>query len=453
MIDLRNKRIAVLGFGIDTSDLIAWFLEQGISFTVCDENESVVIPDNLKSKSELRLGKDAFAKLTDFDVIVRNPAIYRYRKEIIEAENKGVEITSKIKIFFDLCPAKIIGVTGTKGKGTTSTLVYQILRDAGKEVFIGGNIGLGIFDFLPTLTKNSWVVLEMSSFQLIDLHKSPHIGVHLMTTTDHLDWHVSSEEYVRAKGNIFKWQKLEDFAVVNADYPNSRKNGELGAGKKYFFSRKERQQPGAYLKDQAIYLDDEKLIDISEIRLRGEHNQENIMAAALAARLAGVNLPTIVQTIKNFRGLEHRLEEVATVGGVTYFNDSFSTVPETAIAAVKAFKEPIILIAGGSDKGSDFTELGKVIAESKNVKAVILIGLMTEKIREAIHKHTNKPEFQIVTGLKTMKEIVKTAKALAKAGDVVLLSPAAASFDMFKSYKHRGQEFKEQVLKLADYER
>ncbi len=407
MIDFKDKKVVVLGAGTDTKDVIPYLEKEGALVTILDEKK----------------GQD-FYNLSSYDVIIRSPGVYRYRQEIEEAEKAGVIISSKIKLFFDICPAKIIGVTGTKGKGTTATLIYEILKAAGKKVFLGGNIGSGVFHLLPELDKDSWVVLELSSFQLIDLEKSPHIGVVLMVTLDHQNWHISEEEYVAAKKNIVSHQKSSNFAVVNKDYPNSVAIGKAAKGKVFWVSGSDVTLPS---------------------RLRGDHNKENISAAIAVAKIIGVPFE---ETVTNFKGLEHRLEEVKTVNGVTFYNDSFSTVPETAIAAIKAFHEPEIVILGGSEKGSDFTKLGRVIAQTKNLKAVILIGLMTERIEKAIKKADPDNKVKIIEGCKNMDEIVKTAYNNAVSGDIVLLSPACASFDMFETYKDRGQKYKDAVNKL-----
>lgn len=391
-------KIAILGWGVDTQDVEPYLRAQG---------------------HEIDILSEPFGDLKKYDMVVRSPGVYRYRKELKDLTN----VTSKTKIFFDVCPAKIIGVTGTKGKGTTSTLIYEILKKAGKKVFLGGNMGKGIFGNLEKMDSESWVVLELSSFQLIDLHKSPHIAVVLMTTSEHLDWHSSPEEYVRAKFSICNFQFSNDFAIYNKDYPNSVKIGMQGQGKKIAISGKDWTGP---------------------LRLRGDHNRENMAAAAAVAKILDIRNEIIEEIAREFKGLEHRLEEVATINGVTYFEDSFSTTPETTIAAIKSFTEPLILIAGGSEKGSDFTELGKVVGESKNVKAVILIGLMADRIDKAI---TNR-DLKIIRNLSNMESIVKTASEIAQSGDVVLLSPAAASFDMFKNYKERGEQFKKEVLSL-----
>ncbi len=389
----QGKKVGILGWGTDTQDVEPWLREQGAEIAVLDEKDK------------------PFGDLSKFDILVRSPGVQLSRLE-------GLNVTSKTKIFFDEFKGKIIGVTGTKGKGTTSTLIYEILKAAGKDVFLGGNIGAGLFGSL----NKEWAVLELSSFQLIDLHKSPHISVVLMTTSEHLNWHKDEQEYVQAKASISKYQESGDFVVANKDYPNSVKIGEQGSGQKVWISKND-------WKD--------------ELRLRGEHNRENMAAAAAVAKILKIDDALVKKVASEFKGLEHRLEEVATVKGVTYFEDSFSTTPETTIAAIKSFSEPIILIAGGSDKGSDFTELGKTISETSNIKAVILIGEMSEKIKKSIAKNIN-----LFEGAKNMSEIVKIAAEIASSGDVVLLSPACASFDMFKNYKDRGNQFKAEVGKL-----
>ncbi|MDO8488024.1 MAG: UDP-N-acetylmuramoyl-L-alanine--D-glutamate ligase [bacterium] len=403
------KHVAILGWGVDTQDIVPWLKRQGDRVSVLDEKEK------------------PFGDLTKYDILVRSPGVYRYRPEILEAEKAGVVVTSKTKIFFDICPGKIIGVTGTKGKGTTSSLIFEILKSAGKDVYLAGNIGHGMFGFVDKLGLDSWVVLELSSLQLIDLTKSPHIGVLLMTTVDHLDWHKDQNEYVQAKSNLLRFQGPGDFAVVNKDYVQCRKMAQGWLGKKIWISGKDWK---------------------GVLRIRGNHHRENMAAAAAVAKIIGIKRPSVTQVAREFRGLEHRLEEVANIDGVTYFDDSISTVPETTIAAIKSFTEPVILIAGGSEKGSDFTVLGQEIAEAKSVKAVILVGLMASRIKQAIEAAGGR--VKLLEGAKDMAEIVAQAREVAKRGDVVVLSPAAASFDMFTSYKDRGDQFKQQVKALQE---
>lgn len=390
------KKVAILGLGVDTEDVIPWLKKQGAEITILDEKKG-----------------DKFENLDKYDLLVRSPGVYRYRDELKKTKT---EITSKTKLFFDNCPAKIIGVTGTKGKGTTATLIYEILKAAERKVFLGGNIGTGVFNLLPDLTPDAFVVLELSSFQLVDLQKSPYIAVVLMVTSEHLDWHPTTREYIDAKKNIVFYQNPNDYAVVNKDYTNSIEIGEAAKGNVVWVSGRNINLP---------------------TRLRGDHNKENIAAAVAVAKIIGIPYENVV---KNFQGLEHRLEEVATINGVTFYNDSFSTVPETAIAAIKSFTGPEIVILGGSSKKSDFSQLAKTISEAKNIKAVILIGEEGKKIRETLANGV-----QVLDGGRSMDEIVKTAYNLASSGDVVLLSPACASFDMFENYKDRGNQFKKYV--------
>ncbi len=406
-MDWKDKKVAILGWGLDTQDVEPWLRGKGAEITILDEKDD----------------PSAFANLDEFEVLVRAPGVYRYRPEIVEAEKKGILVTSKMKIFFDETPTRnIIGVTGTKGKGTTATLTHHMLKAAGKDVYLGGNMGKGVFSFFDLLKPESWVVLELSSFQLIDLDKSPHIAVVLMVTSDHLDWHKDVDEYVDAKSQITKYQGPDDFLIFNDQYPNSVKIGMMGQGKKIAISRNDWK---------------------AAMRIRGEHNRENMVAAATVAKIVGVDDETIRKIALEFKGLEHRLEEVGQVNGVTYYDDSISTTPETAIAAIQAFSEPMVLILGGSDKGADFTNLGKVIGEAKNIKAVILMGLMAEKIKAAIV--TAKAKIKILEGAKSMAEVIGQAKSVATSGDVIVLSPACASFDMFKNYKDRGEQFKAEV--------
>lgn len=458
--NLLSKKTAVLGLGVEGVSTANYFLEHNIPFIAIDEKsekelrnvgqEWEMLLDKLKSASiECFLGQPIAPDLIQTcDVIVRSPGI-SLKADFLQ-EYAGV-VMSHTKLFFDNCPAKIIGVTGTKGKGTTSSLIYEMLQKAGFDAYLGGNIGLPPLSFLDTLSTQSVVVLEMSSFQLQDMQKSPHISVMLMVTQEHLDsfgnqnHHESVEEYVTAKRNIFAWQTADDMAVLNIDYPATRESDSTTPAKLAWVSRYQEVENGCFVRDNKVILransQETEIIDAADIRLPGGHNLENVCAASMAAFYAGVGVTDMAFVLKTFKGLEHRLELVREVNGVRYYDDSFSTVPETALAAIAAFKEGEILILGGSSKGSDFTALGKLLSGPTNVKAVIGIGGEWVKIKQ----HIQNPQFEIVEGLTTMKEIVAACNARAKSGDVVLLSPACASFGMFQNYKDRGNQFKEQV--------
>jgi len=450
MENLKNKKIAVLGLGINNVGLAEFLLKQKVDFTICDKNTEARKKYPKFAKNKLvswRLGENYLNNLVDFDIVFRTPGIPYFIPEIQKAIKKGVEVSSQTKLFFDLCPCKIIGVTGTKGKGTTTTLIYNILKASGKKAYLAGNIGKDPFEFLAKLKKNDWVCLELSSFQLQDLHKSPNIGVVLNITQEHLDYHKSIEEYREAKASIVKWQTDKDFAAVNFDYPVSKKFSALSGGQVYFFSRFGKVKKGAYIENKNVVLVDKGkksvVCDTAKLKLRGQHNWENITAAITASYLAGAKLPATKKEVLNFKGLEHRLELTGIKKGVSYYNDSFATTPESTIAAIKAFNEPVVLICGGSEKGSDYTELGKVIKNS-TIRTVILIGQTAQKIKKSI----GKTDIELIEGCKNMDDIFAAIKKVAQKGDIVLLSPACASFGMFKNYKDRGNRFKDNVKKI-----
>lgn len=482
---LRSKKVAVLGLSVEGTSVARFLTDHRITFTVLEKKERPQIDTELLNQIEgagnqLSLGENHLEGLADFEVVFRSQGIPLWQPEIVAAKKKGVIFTSMTKVFFDVCPGRIIGVTGTKGKGTTATLIYEMLKDSGFDVFLGGNIGLSPLDFFEKLTKKSWVVLELSSFQLEDLEKSPQVAVVLMVTADHLDsqapdspnYHRHLSSYLTAKKNIIRFQTETDTAIINYDFGSSRSFAQVTKARVLFFSVKENLAEGAYLSgDQLMVCRSgtcQKIAQKSEVFLRGEHNLQNVLAATLAAFSVGAPLTSIQKVVKTFKGLTHRLEFVALINGVKYYNDSFSTTPETAMAAIRSFSEPEIIILGGSEKGSDYLELGQVIANAPNIKAVILIGATTLKIKEAILKAsvpigsdpklgvtpktgvTPKLGPQLVESLTSLGQVVEAAARLAVAGDVVVLSPACASFDWFKNYKERGEIFKAEVSKLKD---
>lgn len=432
----RDKKVAIIGLGMEGKDAVKFLIRQGAEINIFDRKkiEDLNFADfsGVKGNVNFFCGKNYdLTKLIDHEIVVRSPGVYRYLDEIVEAEKRGVEITSPIKIFFDLCPCKIIGVTGTKGKGTTTSLIYEILKASGKKAFLAGNIGVPYLEILPKLSEKSLVVLELSSFQLIDVKKSPNIAVILNITVDHLDWHRDKKEYVEAKKNIVKFQDKDDFAVINKDYSAPKKFAKETRAKVVFFSKKTLNDR---IKDGLL--------------LRGEHNLENIAASISVAKIFGINDTEITKVLSNFKGLEHRLEFVRKVKGISFYNDSFATGPQPTIAAIKAFSEPITLILGGYDKGLNYKALAEIITMRKNLKTVILIGDLSGKINNELKKTSFHGEITRL-GKSTMRVIVQKAYHETPKGGVVLLSPAAASFDMFKDYKDRGNQFKEAVKNLT----
>ncbi len=453
----RGKKVGVLGLGVEGFASAAYMKKLGAEVTVLDRKEaSEIAPETLAHLQTIgvqsRFGEQYKDHLTDFATIIRSPGVRLSEEERSVLTEKQITLTSQTQIFFELCPAPIIGITGTKGKGTTASLLYEMLKTAGKDAYLGGNIGLPPFSFLDQLTKKSVVVLELSSFQLMDMTKSPHIAVMLMTVPEHLDYHRDVAEYIDAKRNILRFQAADDFAIVNRDYIASNESDIYTNGQVFYLSRERETDEGCYLKDQAIWLrrngKEQKIVATEDITLPGKHNLENVAAAVMAANLMGVSKDQMVATLRAFSGLEHRLSLVKTIAGVSYYDDSFSTTPETAIAAIEAFTQPEIIILGGSGKNSDFSELGKTIAEATNIKAIIGIGQEWPRIKEAIDEHGSK--LFVVEGASDMQTVVQAASKIADPGDVVLLSPACASFDMFTNYKERGEKFREAVLQLQN---
>lgn len=459
MSNWKGKQVAVLGLGVEGIASVRYLSEKGADVVVLDEREEKDVDHSLITEAEsldaeLVFGPKSMDNLGQYGTIVRSPGVHSLRKELQEAKAKGSKIVSLTQLFLHECQCRVIGVTGTKGKGTTSTLIYEMLQKSGFDAYIGGNIGKPPLEFLSKLTPQSVMVLELSSFQLQDITISPHIAVMLMIVPEHLNYHTDMTEYIDAKRNILRFQTKDDFAVLNRDYLPTNESDIHTDGKVFFVSRERAGvTQGCFVKDSAIWIRMEgtewKIIDVDKVKLPGKHNLENACAAAMAATLAGVEKEAIMAVLSTFAGLEHRLELVREVNGVKYYDDSFSTTPETAIAAIEAFNEPEIVILGGSSKESDFRELGKVIAEAKNIKAIIGIGVEWENIKKNIGQSAKgKAKLLMIEGAKDMKTVVQAAAKVAISGDVVLLSPACASFDMFKSYKDRGEQFKREVKAL-----
>ena len=431
---IKNNKVAILGFGVEGKDAARYLLSQGCEVWVFDQKEENKLDFSGIDKKKLKVvtGPNYLKQgLSNFDMIVRSPGFYRFLPVILEAEKKGVEISSAIKIFFDLCPGKIIGVTGTKGKGTTCTLIYEILKSAGKDVYLAGNIGKPCLDLLKRFKKTSFAIMELSSFQLIDLNKSPHIAVVLNITTDHLDWHKNRDEYVNAKKNIVSHQTSLDFSIINSEYQTSKSFSKVAKGKVIYFSKKTLNKKYK-----------EKLL------LRGEHNLENIAAAVEVAKVLKIDERTLINTIQNFKGLEHRLELVGSVDGRTFYNDSFATNPQPVMAAVKSFDEPLTLILGGSDKELNYDDLASFLKSKENVQTIILIGQIAGVIKKSLNKFNfDRPIIDL--GMTTATKMVSEAYKNSPKGGVILLSPGSASFGMFKDYKDRGNQFKKEVLALS----
>ena len=440
-------KVAILGYGEQGRSAYEYWHSPDNELTVCDQNESAKLPEDVKKQ----LGNDYLKDLDRFDLIVRSPSVHP--SDIASANSPGIldKVTTVTNEFLKVCPSKnIIGVTGTKGKGTTCTLITKILEASGKKVHLGGNIGIPPLDLLKNSIKpDDWVVLELANFQLIDIKYSPYIGVCLMVADEHLDWHADSNEYITAKQQLFRWQNEQDTAIYYAENDYSQHIASISKGQKTPYMK----HPGADVIENKVVVDGQTICDVSELKLLGKHNWQNVCAAVTAVWpiLGEVewqisqSINTIRSVLIAFAGLEHRLELVRELDGVKYYDDSFGTVPETAIVAIEAFEQPKVVILGGSDKGSDYKKLAKTVKE-QNVRKVLVIGKMAEKISQELQ---NAGFTDIEPGGDNMAEIITKARTSAQPGDIVLLSPACASFGMFENYKDRGEQFKKSVLALA----
>lgn len=426
--ELKNKRILIIGKGIEGNAVYKYLHKHlpNAVIDVVDQKDGSNYLDNQKK----------------YDIAIKSPGV---KPELLQ-----IPYTTGTNIFLSNAKGKVIGITGTKGKSTTSTLIYKMLKQQGSNVYFGGNIGQSPLDFQALLNDKSWTVLEMSSYQLNDLKISPHIAVILMVTSEHLDYHKTVEAYIDVKRNILRFQSASDFAIINKDYPASHES-DIHTLAKVFQVSREREVNGCFIGEDSVWINidgkKEKIIETDKIKLLGKHNLENVCAATMAAVLAGVSKANIAKVLEEFAGLEHRLEFVGEKNGTLFYNDSLATVPEASIEAMEALPAAETLIAGGHDRGLDYSSLAKYLSKGK-IKTLILFPPTGKKIWEVICvvvSEKNRPEKFDVT---TMRQAVRIAKAKTAPGKICLLSPAAASFGIFKDYKDRGEQFKKEVAKL-----
>ena len=452
---LAGKYVAVIGLGREGIDLVRFLRSQKAEVTVLD----AAIPSQLKDYREAKrlgakfqLGKDYLNNLTDFQIIFRSPGVPLDLPQLKTARKAKVKISSAIKFFFELCPAKIIGVTGTKGKSTTVSLIYHLLSALKKRVWLAGNIGQPPLQLLGKLKSSHIVILELSSFQLEDMIKSPNVAVLLNVVSEHLDRHKTFAKYVTAKSNIYLHQAKSDWLITSQDFPATRAAAKKPKAKLFPYSVRKVLRRGLYVaRDEVIYRQIKNgkrqvIAGLDKINLRGEHNLQNVLPAVATAIINRVPVAKIVKRLKTFKSLPHRLEVVKEKGEVIFVNDSLGTTPEAAAAAVQAFAyRDVALILGGVYKGGDIKQLAKTVAKSSAV-FVALIGKSADKFRRALRQFA--PVVQ--TGkYKTFKQAIDASyKQVKRKGGAVVLSPACASFDMFKDAYHRGEEFRRIVKKL-----
>lgn len=451
---IKGKTVAAVGIGVSNTPLIELLAKNGVQVTACDRKTRPYLGAQAAKLEAmgvtLKLG-DSYLEGLDQEIIFRTPGMRQDVPELLAAKERGSVITSEMEVFFEVCPCMLIAVTGSDGKTTTTTLIAEFLKAAGKTVHLGGNIGHPLLSEAGEMQPSDYAVLELSSFQLMTMTRSPHIAVITNISPNHLDVHKGMREYVEAKENIYKHQSAEDIAVFNMDNSVTGRQAAFAEGRIRFFSRLDVPPHGVFLRDGEIFSrrdgQKRKIMDAADILLPGIHNVENYMAA-IAAVEDLVSDEVIRNVAKSFAGVEHRIELVRTLRGVRYYNDSIGTSPTRTIAGLRSFPEKLILIAGGYDKHIPFDVLGPEIVE--HVKLLILCGATADKIRESV---VNAPGY--VEGTPEMVKIddfkaaIETASQRAVEGDVVMLSPACAAFDQFKNFMERGKVFKEIVNGLT----
>lgn len=450
---IKGKKIAMCGIGVSNTPLILNFLKQGARVIACDRREREMLGDvaaQLEAAgAELKLGEGYLNDL-EVDIIFRTPGMNFNLPELEKARKRGIAVTSEMEVFFDLCPATVFAVTGSDGKTTTTTLIAKMLEAEGKKVFVGGNIGNPLLPEIENITADDFVVVELSSFQLISMRKSPDIAVVTNVAPNHLDVHKDMDEYVEAKKNVLLHQNAFSRTVLNRDNDITEGFRKDVRGQSLGFSMERKLNNGAWLdSDGVLHMAyrgiDVPVIDRSEIAIIGSHNVANYLAA-ITAVWGYVGVDNICKVAREFGGVEHRIELVREVNGVKYYNDSIASSPSRTIAGLKAFDQKVILIAGGYDKHIPFEPMAPYIVEK--VKLLYLCGDTADKIEKSVREYSGYDGAPEIIRVADIAEAVERAHNVATAGDIVTLSPACASFDKYPNFAARGKHFKELVNKL-----
>lgn len=447
---IKGKSIALCGIGRSHIPLVPLFTKHGAKVTLRDKRTRAELGElagELEAQgASLKLGESYLAELNE-DIILRTPGMRFYIPEFDAARKNGQVVTSEMEIFFDICPCKLYGITGSDGKTTTTTMISELLKAQGKTVHLGGNIGKPLLPEIESVSADDVAVAELSSFQLISMRQSPDVAVLTNVRPNHLDVHKDMDEYVQAKRNIFLHQNAFSRTVLYADEEHVRAYESEARGEVLMFSTREKLEKGAYYQAGDIFLNGEKIMNKNEMNILGLHNIENLMGA-LCAVSGEVEAETIRRVMRDFPGVEHRMEFVRELEGVKYYNDSIASSPtRTVRGTLSASEERIILICGGYDKNIPYDEMGPVVCEK--VKTLILMGDTAEKIKTATLSAPNYDANKIeIIEASDMEEAVSCARKRAHDGDIVSLSPASAAFDMYKDFEDRARHFKEIVNAL-----
>ena len=454
--EIKNKRVAFIGVGVSHTELIKVFLSRGVKCVVCDRKDEdefdELIHEELAAKGcDFSLGENYLDAIFNCDIVFRTPGMYYNDPVLTKARKQGIVITSEMETFFDLCPCRTFGVTGSDGKTTTTTLISELLRAEGKRVHLGGNIGKALLPIVETMAETDMAVVELSSFQLISMRSSPMTAVITNITPNHLNVHGTMEEYIGAKTNIIAHQNGYSKTVLNEDAETTIGLADMVRGNLCTFSLKHQVQRGTYLRDDGMLCytengQDTPIVHKDDIRIPGIHNVANYLAA-ICAVWGDVSIQSIVSVAENFGGVEHRIEFVREKGGVKWYNDSIATSPTRVIAGLNSFNQKLIVIAGGYDKKIPFEPLAEPV--NKNVKTLILMGVTADKIEAAVTASPLYPESGLkILRAESMEDAVAIADKIADEGDIVTLSPACASFDAYPNFEARGRHFKELVKEL-----
>ncbi|HAG44965.1 MAG TPA: UDP-N-acetylmuramoyl-L-alanine--D-glutamate ligase [Clostridium sp.] len=446
---ILNKNVAVVGIGVSNIPLIEFLVKLGAKVTAFDKKNRDQFKDIDKYESlgiKFELGDSYLNNLKGFEVIFKTPSMRIDSEALVRARNEGAYITSEMEEFVRYCPAKVYGITGSDGKTTTTTLVYNILKEAGYNTWVGGNIGTPLFTNIERIRKDDRVVLELSSFQLMTMKDSTDIAVITNLSPNHLDMHKDMNEYVESKKNIYKYQDENSLLILNED--NDITSSMIGEakGRVYTFSRKKKVEKGAYYENEKLYIRGKEVCDKKDIKLKGMHNVENLLAA-FSATGDEVNIEAMKNIAISFGGVEHRSEFIRTINGVEFYNDSIASSPTRTLASIKAFEKPVVLIAGGYDKNLPFEPLA--FEGYKYIKSLILLGATKYKIKTVFDELKEKEGIETAIYIvDTLEEAVDKAKEISEKDDIVTLSPACASFDMFVNFEARGNKFKEIINNL-----
>ena len=449
--EIKGKKVSVIGIGVSNIPAIIYLHRLGANIVARDKKDE--IPNELKELENIKfvLGEDYLKDLKESDYIFRSPGVKPSTPEIVEAVENGVILTSEMETFIHLTDATVIAITGSDGKTTTTTLTSLFLKEAGKKVYVGGNIGTPLLDKVEEITENDYVVLELSSFQLMTMNEKIDRAAITNVAPNHLDYHKDYEEYIEAKANIFKMQEESGILVLNEDNEFTTRYEAQAKGKVRKFSLEKQVENGVYYSNGEIISNVngnyEKIMDTKDIKIVGMHNVANICTAAcLVIDICGKD--AIKNVAMTFGGVEHRMELVREVNGVKWYNDSIASSPSRTIAGLKAFKQKIVLIAGGYDKHIPYDVMGEYLVDK--VKLMILVGTTAPKIKEAAQKEAKRRGVEImpIVELDNLKDAVEYAKDNTVSGDIVAMSPASASFDLYKNFMVRGEYFKELVNEL-----